>query len=181
MATQSTLPPDGGTQSQPILHPIAVRGYGTGNSTVIGPRLNASKHTMVPVSGSPRDIICGYGPHLMKYYGKFNLHIIVDRHRELYLTSRRKQKAAIIRHIVQQIKSTGARFLRRLNEDSDDRLVEADDSTAYRKVSHALRLKKNDHGKEFLKYSVDRQQTRSSQNFLLLPHLPCLCLEINFR
>eukprot|EP00526_Cylindrotheca_closterium_P017334 CAMPEP_0113639746 /NCGR_PEP_ID=MMETSP0017_2-20120614/20857_1 /TAXON_ID=2856 /ORGANISM="Cylindrotheca closterium" /LENGTH=318 /DNA_ID=CAMNT_0000550987 /DNA_START=536 /DNA_END=1492 /DNA_ORIENTATION=+ /assembly_acc=CAM_ASM_000147 len=127
---------------------------------------NASKHTMVPVSGSPRDIICGRGLHVMNHHGNHNLHLIADRYRHTYLTSTRKEKAAITRSIVEQLKSTGARFLRRFNDDGDDKWVEVDDKTAYKKVSHALRLRKSDHGQSFLE-SVHRQQMDSQQSAAL--------------
>eukprot|EP00526_Cylindrotheca_closterium_P017699 CAMPEP_0113647952 /NCGR_PEP_ID=MMETSP0017_2-20120614/25412_1 /TAXON_ID=2856 /ORGANISM="Cylindrotheca closterium" /LENGTH=302 /DNA_ID=CAMNT_0000560097 /DNA_START=1071 /DNA_END=1979 /DNA_ORIENTATION=+ /assembly_acc=CAM_ASM_000147 len=118
---------------------------------------NASKRTMVPVSGSPRDIICGRGLHIMNHHGNHNLHVIVDRYRQAYLGSTRKEKAAITRSIVEQLKSTGARFLRRFNDDGDDKWMEVDDKTAYKKVGHALRLRKSDHGQSFLE-SVHRQR-----------------------
>jgi hypothetical protein len=74
---------------------------------------------------------------------------MVDRYRQAYLTSTRKDKAAITRRIVQELKSTGARFLRRFNDDEnrdDKKWVEVDDKTAYNKVGHALRLRKTDDG-----------------------------------
>mmetsp|Transcript_4592 Transcript_4592/g.10851 ORF Transcript_4592/g.10851 Transcript_4592/m.10851 type:complete len:318 (-) Transcript_4592:587-1540(-) len=127
---------------------------------------NASKRTMVPVSGSPRDIICGRGLHIMNHHGNHNLHVIVDRYRQAYLGSTRKEKAAITRSIVEQLKSTGARFLRRFNDDGDDKWMEVDDKTAYKKVGHALRLRKSDHGQSFLE-SVHRQQMDSQQSAAL--------------
>jgi hypothetical protein len=69
---------------------------------------NASKHTMVPGSGSPRDIICGRGLHIMNRHGNHNLHLIVERYRPAYLISTRQDKAPITRRIVQELKSTGA-------------------------------------------------------------------------
>eukprot|EP00526_Cylindrotheca_closterium_P017531 CAMPEP_0113615864 /NCGR_PEP_ID=MMETSP0017_2-20120614/7931_1 /TAXON_ID=2856 /ORGANISM="Cylindrotheca closterium" /LENGTH=307 /DNA_ID=CAMNT_0000525135 /DNA_START=548 /DNA_END=1471 /DNA_ORIENTATION=+ /assembly_acc=CAM_ASM_000147 len=127
---------------------------------------NASKRTMVPVSGSPRDIICGRGLHIMNHHGNHNLHLIADRYRHTYLTATRKEKAAITRSIVEQLKSTGARFLRRFIDDGDDKWVEVDDKTAYKKVSHALRLRKSDHGQSFLE-SVHRHQVDSQHSMAL--------------
>ena len=112
----------------------------------------------VPTSARPEDIVCGRGLHIMNRHGNLNLHLLVDKYRQVYLISTRRDKAAIARNIVQEIKSTGARFLRRFDEDKeDDKWVEVDDDTAYKKVSHALRLRKNDHGRKFLK-SVEMQQ-----------------------
>ncbi|KAL3937916.1 MAG: hypothetical protein SGBAC_007064, partial [Bacillariaceae sp.] len=106
---------------------------------------------MVVVSGSPNDIICGRGLHIMSHHGNRNLHLIVDRYRQAYQTSTRKEKAAITQRIVQELKRTGARFLRRFNDAGDGKWVEVDDKTAYKKVGHALRLRKSDQGQHFLK------------------------------
>ncbi|CAJ1951364.1 unnamed protein product [Cylindrotheca closterium] len=124
---------------------------------------DTSKPTAITVSGSPRDIICGRGLHIMNHHGNHNLHLIVDRYRQTYLTSTRRDKAAITQHIVKQLKSTGARFLRRFNDDSDDKWLEVDDKTAYKKVSHALRLRKSNHGQNFLE-SLPGQQAGSQQS-----------------
>ena len=106
----------------------------------------------VPTSVRPEDIVCGRGLHIMNRHGNLNLHLLVNKYRETYNSSTRRDKAAIARNIVQEIKSTGARFLRRLDENKKDgRWVEVDDNTAYKKVSHALRLRKGDHGRKFLK------------------------------
>ncbi|CAJ1951368.1 unnamed protein product [Cylindrotheca closterium] len=138
---------------------------------------NASKDAVVPVSGSPRDILCGRGLHIMNHHGNLNLHLIVDQYRQAYLSSTRREKAAITRNIVQQLKSTGARFLRRFDDESDDKWVEVDDDTAYKKVSHALRLRKSlllktsDHsGQNFLQ-PLPGQQAKSStsQHFAAMP------------
>ncbi|CAJ1951348.1 unnamed protein product [Cylindrotheca closterium] len=142
--------------------PCSSRTNAVDNST-----MNASKPTMVPVSGSPRDIICGRGLHIMNHHGNHNLHLIVDRYRQAYLTSTRKDKADITRSIVQHLKSTGARFLRRFNHDGDDKWVEVDERTAYKKVGHALRLRKKDHGQNFLKSVVHRQQLHSQHSLPL--------------
>ena len=169
MADVLILPPQEGTDNETPTTETPTKNIhdnhgSSGTTSVDCSATNASKQTLVPVSGSPRDIICGRGLHVMNHNGNFNLHIIVDRHRGVYRASCRKQKAAIIRHIVQQIKSTGARFLRRLNEHTDGQWAEADDATAYKKVGHALRVKKQGHEQKFLKYTVHRQQTSTSQN-----------------
>ncbi|CAJ1951360.1 unnamed protein product [Cylindrotheca closterium] len=170
------------SQSSPILTPHEGRDDSTpaqiiengkdshsssGNNSFNCSDTDTSKPTMVPVSGSPRDIICGRGLHIMNHHGNHNLHLLVDRHRQSYLTSTRREKAAITQHLVQQLKSTGARFLRRFNDDSDDKWVIVDDKTAYKKVSHALRLRKSDHGRNFLQ-SVDHRQQVDSEHSLPL-------------
>ncbi|KAL3927931.1 MAG: hypothetical protein SGBAC_012874, partial [Bacillariaceae sp.] len=85
-------------------------------------------------------------------------------YRQAYLTSTRKEKADITKRIVGELKSTGARFLRRFNDNGDGSCwVEVDDKTAYKKVGHALRLRKNDHGHNFLQpnhgQQVDHQRS----------------------
>ena len=101
-------------------------------------------------SARPNDIICGRGLHIMRHHGNLNLHLVVSRHQQAYKTASRKEKAAITRRIVDKIKSTGARFIRRSKQDSDDDWVEVDDDVACKKVGHALRRRKSDHGKKFL-------------------------------
>lgn len=150
-------------QDDPGLHAIKSVTTSTCTNT-------ASKHTIVPVSGSPRDILCGRGLHIMNHHGNHNLHLIADSYRQGYLTSTRKEKAAIARHIVQKLKSTGARFLRRYKDNGKDKWVEVEDDTAYRKVSHALRLRRSDHGQSFLKSVVHRQKVGSHQYPSLTPH-----------
>ncbi|CAJ1951362.1 unnamed protein product [Cylindrotheca closterium] len=157
------------SQSSPILTPKATSNHKdnlSSSSNTTGVKTSdtdASKPIVVPVSGSPRDIICGRGLHIMNRHGNHNLHLVVDRYRQTYLTATRRDKAAITQHIVKQLKSTGARFLRRFNDGSDDKWVEVDDKTAYKKVSHALRLRKDDHGQNFLQ-SLPGQQAGSQQH-----------------
>ena len=147
------------------------------HSTAHGPSNETSAHNeftkrsdetasnILPVQANPADIICGRGLHIMNRHGNLNFHLLVNRYRQTYLTSTRRDKAAITRHIVQEIKSTGARFLRRFDEDNqrvdDDRWAEVDDKAAYKKVSHALRLRKSEHGRNFLK-SVKIQEKMNS-------------------
>jgi len=91
------------------------------------------------------NIICGRGLHVSCHHGNLKLHRIVDRYRETYLASPRRNKSMIVRQIINEIKSTGAKFIRRADhpdESTDDVWVEVDDKTAYTKVSHALRLRK---------------------------------------
>ena len=89
------------------------------------------------------NIICGRGLHVSCHRGNLNLHRIVNQYRETYLASHRSHKSMIVRHIINEIKNTGAKFIRRADDDStDDKWVEVDDKTAYTKVSHALRLRK---------------------------------------
>ncbi|KAL3930158.1 MAG: hypothetical protein SGBAC_011884 [Bacillariaceae sp.] len=94
------------------------------------------------VTGQPQDIICGRGLHIMSHLGNIKLHRIVNRHRHTYQTASRREKAAIAQSIVDEIKRTGSRFIRRAEDGRDDEWIEVDKETAYRKVGHALRLRK---------------------------------------
>jgi len=95
------------------------------------------------LSGNPQDIICGRGLHIMSHLGNIKLHRIVSRHRQTYQKASRREKAAIAQRIVDEIKSTGSRFIRRAEDGRDDEWVEVDNETSYKKVGHALRLKQN--------------------------------------
>lgn len=94
------------------------------------------------VQASPKDIICGRGFHIVNHRGNLNLHLIVNNYRELYLSSTRELKAKIIKRILGEIKSTGARFIRTVSDGNGaEEWQEVDETTAYKKVSHALRLR----------------------------------------
>ncbi|CAJ1952801.1 unnamed protein product [Cylindrotheca closterium] len=91
----------------------------------------------------PGDIICGRGFHIANHRGNLDLHLIINKHRDEYLQSKRPNKTRIIKHILQEIKKTGARFIKSVSDESNvDTWEEVDYETAYKKVSHALRLKK---------------------------------------
>ncbi|CAJ1951356.1 unnamed protein product [Cylindrotheca closterium] len=94
------------------------------------------------LSGNPQDIICGRGLHIMSHLGNIRLHSIVNRHRQTYQVASRREKAALAQRIVDEIKSTGSRFIRRAGDGRDDEWIEVDNETAYKKVGHALRLRK---------------------------------------
>jgi hypothetical protein len=68
--------------------------------------------------------------------------MIIDSFRPRYLKSSRKQKPGLVNEIVEEVKSGGARFLKRLKDGSEtSSWVEVDDTYAHEKVSHALRCK----------------------------------------
>jgi len=107
------------------------------------PSSSASKGNNTDILGTLEcNIICGRGLHVSCHHGNLNLHHIVDRYRQTYLASPRRDKSIIVRHIINEIKSTGAKFIRRADDSTDNKWVEVDDKTAYTKVSHALRLRK---------------------------------------
>lgn len=104
---------------------------------------SAPAHHDGPIVEKPTDIVCGRGFHITNHKGNLKLHIMVNTYRAEYLKSHRSRKAKIIRHIIDEIKSTGARFVRRKESDDDSGAEDwevVDDETAYNKVSHALRL-----------------------------------------
>ena len=106
------------------------------------------------VTGTPRDVLCGRGFHILNHHGNLRLHILVNKYRKMYFNSRRKDKPHIIRKILQEVKETGARFMKRVN--GDNSWVEVDDECAYEKVSHALRLQKKNGSDKILMSNVDR-------------------------
>ena len=109
------------------------------SSTTSGNQQRQQQQQNQRLSGNPHDIICGRGLHIMSHYGNFKLHRIVHQYRQTYLKASRPEKAAITWHIVSEIKSTGTRFIRRAEDGTEDKWVEVDAETAYKKVSHALR------------------------------------------
>jgi hypothetical protein len=110
------------------------------NSTITD--RNRNQHNPERIVGNPRDIICGRGLHILNHHGNLQLHLLVNKYRQSYRQSRRHEKSRIIRTIIRETKSTGARFLKRVTGAGDERWVEVDDKKAYEKVSHALRLQR---------------------------------------
>ncbi|CAJ1952803.1 unnamed protein product [Cylindrotheca closterium] len=103
----------------------------------------ASVNSSRAIVAKPGDIICGRGFHIANHRGNLDLHLIINKHRDEYLQSKRPNKTRIIKHILQEIKKTGARFIKLVSDESNvDTWEEVDYETAYKKVSHALRLKK---------------------------------------
>ncbi|CAJ1952805.1 unnamed protein product [Cylindrotheca closterium] len=94
------------------------------------------------VVAKPIDIICGRGFHITNHRGNLDFHLIVNSYRDEYLQSKRPNKTRITKQIIKEIHATGARFIRKVSYESDvDTWEEVDYATAYKKVSHALRLR----------------------------------------
>ncbi|CAJ1952797.1 unnamed protein product [Cylindrotheca closterium] len=90
----------------------------------------------------PSDIVCGRGFHISNHRGNLDLHLIINEYRDEYLASRRPEKTKIIKLVLKKVKSAGSRFIRCVSDRGDvDRWEEVDYATAYKKVSHALRLR----------------------------------------
>jgi hypothetical protein len=68
------------------------------------------------------------------------MHRLVDSYRDEYLNARRAEKPYIIKNIIQELRGGGSRFLR---PHGDDDWVEVDDQSAYHKISHVIRLRKD--------------------------------------
>lgn len=93
------------------------------------------------IQRTPNDVLCGRGVPILNYHGNLRLHGIVESYRPQYQNTLRKEKPALIKNIVAQVKQGGARFLKRTN-DNDNPWEEMDDDYAYEKVSHALRCRR---------------------------------------
>jgi hypothetical protein len=117
---------------------------GETNETINSTTTNRNRNQRHPerIVGSPRDILCGRGLHILNHHGNLQLHLLVNKYRESYRQSRSHEKSRIIRTIIRETKRTGARFLKRVTGAGGERWVEVDDKKAYEKVSHALRLQR---------------------------------------
>mmetsp|Transcript_23590 Transcript_23590/g.57835 ORF Transcript_23590/g.57835 Transcript_23590/m.57835 type:complete len:201 (+) Transcript_23590:213-815(+) len=116
------------------------------------------------VVASPTDIICGRGFHIVNHRGNLNFHLIVNEHRKNYLKSRRPEKTKIIKHVLDEIKKSGARFIRSVSTSSNvDTWEEVDDETAYKKVSHALRLRTKNETNKAVIAEADAFHRRAEQ------------------
>jgi hypothetical protein len=95
------------------------------------------------LTGMPRDILCGRSFHILNHHGNLQLHMLVNKYRPIYLKSCPKAKMGIVNSIIEQVKESGARFLRReVDADGRPSWFESDQKTSYKIVSHALRLQK---------------------------------------
>eukprot|EP00980_Cylindrotheca_fusiformis_P025826 scaffold14697_cov124-Cylindrotheca_fusiformis.AAC.1 len=95
------------------------------------------------IVGTPRDVLCGRGFHITNHHGNLQFHLLINKYRESYRKSkRRNEKQRIIRLVINETKKTGARFLKRVEDPGDSRWVELDYKKVYEKVSHTLRLQR---------------------------------------
>jgi len=136
----ATLRRQGGDANIDPLRQLSLR---LSSTTSVPPEVNPTSAYHRP-SEMPdsADIICGRGLHIAKHRGNLTLHRVANHYRERYLKSPRPGKAKIIKHILDEIKSTGARFIRKVSDgQSAEKWEVVDDEAAYNKVSHALRLR----------------------------------------
>ena len=85
-------------------------------------------------------VLFGRGRPYQNHPGNRRLHSLVELHRDQYLQSKRFDKNVIAKKIVQIIKQSSGRFLRRAGEEQDYWVV-VSDSDAREKVSTILRSK----------------------------------------
>ena len=112
---------------------------------------NAPAPTRARISANPTDIICGRGFHIVNHRGNLNLHLMANTYREEYMISQRVDKRRITKLVLDELKNTGARFIRKVvsNGEGADEWEEVEDEAAFKKVSHALRLRtKNESNRE---------------------------------
>ncbi|CAJ1943235.1 unnamed protein product [Cylindrotheca closterium] len=115
---------------------------------------SSNHHPRRTIQAKPTDIVCGRGFHIVNHRGNLNFHLIVNKYRKAYLESKRAQKTKIIKRVLEKVQKSGARFIRSFSDESTncglDTWEEVDYATAYKKVSHALRLRtKNETNRGF--------------------------------
>lgn len=89
----------------------------------------------------PKDVLLGRGRPFQLYSGNLALTVTIDQYRERYISSKKMDKKAITAEIVENIVSSGGRFLKRVNDDEASNIdwKVVDFETARLKVSHSFR------------------------------------------
>merc|ERR1711935_1002192 len=85
------------------------------------------------------DILLGRGKPFQNHVGNQQMLNLVDKYRQRYHQTERKEKHDIIEKVMGIISGSGGRFLRRV--DYENCWVEVSHTIAYRKVGHAFRSK----------------------------------------
>ena len=106
------------------------------------------QHIAAPVSAGsldirPNDVLFGRGKTVVEHPGNMKFRNIVGRHMEEYEAASRLEKTCMTEHIVELVKSSDGRFLKR--DDGGD-WEEVDDETARKKVAHAFRNRRKFYG-----------------------------------
>lgn len=83
------------------------------------------------------DVLLGRGGATNNHNGNQKFRVLVAEHQQQYLQARKRDKVVIARQIVQTVKATGGRFLKRGNDDAT--WIEVPDKRAQEKASQALR------------------------------------------
>jgi hypothetical protein len=94
-----------------------------------------TKRNTVP---GPFDVLLGREKISQENVGNARYHFVIDAHRDHFESSSVREKTAITREIVQEIKESGGRFLKLDNAD----WAEVSDADARKKVASAFRSKR---------------------------------------
>lgn len=148
--------------------PAISKGVATesGNEETIegsNPDRNGTQGKPKIVVGNPKDVLCGRGLHILNHHGNLQLHLLVNKYKKHYQDSRRREKSRIILNIIREIKGTGARFLKRVEGEGSDSWAEVDDKKAYEKVSHALRLQKNNESNRLQPHALSHSKPETHE------------------
>jgi hypothetical protein len=85
------------------------------------------------------DVLLGRGRPFQEFPGNVRLALLIDKYRERYFTAGRCDKAIISQHLVDTIKESKGRFLKKTTD--SEGWVEVSDDVARDKVSHGFRTK----------------------------------------
>ena len=106
-------------------------------------RIEKERKQAEEVSGiiypKPNDVIFGKGKPCQEFPGNLQLKSLVDEYRDEYNRSNKpRQKTELTIKVVNRIRATGGRFLRRVDGEWQEIM---DDAVARDKVSHSFRIK----------------------------------------
>jgi len=151
--------------------------YGSGGATSETRPLVGKKPNSVD-GPSEFDIVCGRDKTSHGHAGNRLFRSTIQAYREAYQSCEmREDKTRITGKIIEQLKSTGARFLKREDEDTDNgdgdgdgdetttTWVEVDSRTVHEKVSHALRSARDPR-------AAKKKNVRKKRNSVVLPPTP---------
>jgi hypothetical protein len=96
---------------------------------------DGTKREAIP---GPFDVLLGREKISQEHVGNVRYHFVIDAHRDHFESSSVREKTAITREIVQQIKASGGRFLKLDNAGWE----EVSDEAARKKVASAFRSKR---------------------------------------
>jgi hypothetical protein len=87
------------------------------------------------------DILLGRGRPFQEFSGNVGLAVVIDVHRNKYQSAKRGDKTVICDKIVEIIKKSGGRFLKREDAGDGNSWIEVNNMVAREKVSHGFRTK----------------------------------------
>jgi hypothetical protein len=100
------------------------------------PASTSEKTVSYPVTN---DVLLGRGRPFQEFPGNVRLALLIDKYRERYTTAGRCDKAIISQHLLDMIKESKGRFLKKMTD--SEGWVEVSDDVAQDKVSHGFRTK----------------------------------------